>query len=68
MKEGAKYHQGQTYAIELVVAVVRCASVSLLALRETLTHVLVMANSPLVTKFASVLDLTIISREREMTM
>ncbi|KAI5418629.1 hypothetical protein KIW84_043018 [Lathyrus oleraceus] len=68
VKEGAKYHQGQTYAIELVVAVVRCASVSLLALRETLTHVLVMANSPLVTKFASVLDLTIISREREMTM
>jgi hypothetical protein len=56
VKEGAKYHQGQICARELVVVVVLRATVSLLVLLETLIHVIVMPKSPPAIKFASVLD------------
>lgn len=59
VREGVYYHQDQICARELVVVVVLCASVSLLALLETLIHVNVMLNSPPAIKFESVLDLSI---------
>jgi len=64
VKEGVYYHQDQICARELVVVVVQCASVSLLALLETLIHVNVMLNSPPAIKFESVLDLSIWREEK----
>jgi hypothetical protein len=64
VREGVYYHQGQICVRELVVVVVLCASVSLLALLETLIHVNVMLNSPPAIKFESVLDLSIWREEK----
>jgi hypothetical protein len=64
VKEGAKYHQGQICARELVVVVVFRATVFLLVLLETLIHVIVMPKSPPAIKFASVLGLSIMGEKK----